>query len=112
MNNILLVGKVYNLPQETTRDSITITIAITNPIKNEDGTFDTDYIPVEINGSMARNVIEYITVGDTIGIRGRITSTPTTNNTNDIKVKAEKVTFLAQNKSNETNQTKINEGEI
>lgn len=112
MNNILLVGRVYNLPQTTTHDSITVTIAITNPIKNEEGTFDTDYIPVEIKGSMAQNVLDYITVGDTIGIKGRITSTPTTTNTTEIKVKAEKVTFLAQNKQNETNQTNINEGEI
>ena len=70
---VTLVGRIVN---ELTIDSDTknceITIAISREFKNEDGIYETDYIPVTLKGNIAKNVVEYCKKGDLIGVKGRL----------------------------------------
>lgn len=104
MNNyVMLIGRIVN---ELTIDSDTknceITIAISRAFKNEDGIYETDFIPVILKGTIATNVVEYCKKGDLIAIKGRI-ETPIYEKEDgtkirDIKIIADKVSFLSSKK--------------
>ena len=75
-NYVILIGRIVN---ELTIDSDTknceITIAISRAFKNEDGIYETDFIPVTLKGNIAKNVVEYCKKGDIVAIKGRIART-------------------------------------
>lgn len=92
MNNyVILIGRIVN---ELTIDSDTknceITIAISRNFKNEDGIYETDFIPVTLKGSIATNVVDYCKKGDIIAIKGRIARI-----NEPMQIIADKVTFLS-----------------
>ena len=90
-NYVMLIGRIVN---ELTIDSDTknceITIAISRAFKNEDGIYETDYIPVILKGNIAKNVVEYCKKGDLVGIKGRIEKI-----NEPMQIIADKVTFLS-----------------
>lgn len=95
MNNyVILIGRIVN---ELTIDSDTknceITIAISRAFKNEDGIYETDFIPVILKGTIATNVVEYCKKGDLIAIKGRIARI-----NEPMQIIAEKITFLSSKK--------------
>lgn len=91
-NQIFMVGRLVDQPQKDEKGA-SITIAVPRSYKNEDGIYETDFIPVRLFNGIATNTCEYCKKGDLIGIRGRIES-----NDNKIELIAEKVSFLSTNK--------------
>lgn len=77
MNNyVMLIGRIVNdLTIDSDTKNCEITIAITRAFKNEDGIYETDFIPVTLKGTIATNVVEYCKKDDLVAIRGRIEKT-------------------------------------
>lgn len=96
MNNyVLLIGRITHTPE--VQDSIDdkkyciITIAINRSYKNSEGVYETDYIPVRLDGSIATNTADYCKQGDLVGVRGSLKKTID----GRLQVYADKITFLA-----------------
>ena len=100
MNNLVtLVGRLVSNPtleKKEEKDISIITMAIPRAYKNKDGIYETDFVPVVLNGSLAVNSCEYCLKGDVIGVRGRLQIVD-----EKLVVIAEKVSFLATRKENE-----------
>lgn len=94
INQVMLVGRIANDINE--EDNI-ITVAITRSFKNENGEYETDFIDVEIRGTIAKTTTEYCKKGDIIGVKGSIRSEITDNEKKMILV-AERITFLSSKK--------------
>lgn len=92
MNNVMLVGRLVKNP-EVKEGKALITLAITRPYKNLDGTYDTDFVDCVLWNGITQNVSEYCKTGDIVGVKGRLQS-----DEDKIQVIAEKVTFLTSKK--------------
>lgn len=88
LNQIVIVGR---LAQEI-EDNILV-LAVQRIFKNEDGIYETDIVPITLNGAVAENTKEYCKKGDIVGVKGRIQS-----NDKGIEIIGEKVTFLSSYK--------------
>lgn len=77
MNNVALIGRMVKDPElkYTTNNTpvLMFTVAIDRR-KNEDGTHETDFIPVVAWKTAAELIAKYVSKGDKIGITGRIQS--------------------------------------
>lgn len=91
MNNIVMVGKIKTMPN----DNNIMVVGVTRNFKDEHGEYLTDYVPVKIWNDNINNIIEYCKIDDIIGIKGRIQSEDDTNN---VYVVAERMTFLSSGK--------------
>lgn len=94
LNNLVLVGRLVSDPEinETEKGKVTdITLAVPRSYKNEEGEYETDFIPVKLFGQIASTTVEYCRKGDLIGVKGRLVRL----NDKDLKVVAEKITFLS-----------------
>ena len=100
LNQTVLVGRLVSDPQinetEEGKKIATITIANTRSYKNENGEYDTDFIPCTLLGTIAESTTEYCHKGDIIGVKGRVQSKD-----EKIEIIAEKVTFLTSHKESE-----------
>ena len=96
LNQTVLVGRLVNEPVIEEEKYCTITLAVPRSYKNENGEYDTDFIPITLWNGIAQNTSEYCKKGDLIGIKGRIQAKK-----NDIEIVAEKVTFLSSKKVDE-----------
>lgn len=97
MNQFIIVGRIV---KDLEKESNAITIAISRHYKNENGEYDTDFVDVTIDGTLAKTTIEYCKKDDIIGVKGSIRSEIS----NDIKKMiqvAERVTFLSSKKADE-----------
>lgn len=94
LNQLVLVGRITTEPKIKEGEPITITLAVPRSFKNEDGEYETDFIPVTLWRPMAENVCEYCKKGDLVGIKGRVQSDEDGN----VQYIAEKVTFLSSRK--------------
>lgn len=95
LNQFIIVGRIV---KDLEKESNVITIAIPRHYKNEDGEYDTDFVDVAIDGTLAKTTIEYCKKGDIIGVKGSIIS----DISNDIRkmiLVAERVTFLSSKKA-------------
>lgn len=99
LNQVVLVGRLKEeVKPKNKKDFTIITLGVPRSFKNEKGEYETDFIDIKINGSIADNVKEYCKVGDILGAKGRIQTTILSKDNKDIKVTeivAEKVTFLS-----------------
>ena len=96
LNQISLVGRITKTPemmenQDGSKFAI-INLAVPRTFKNENGEYDTDFIDCTLWKGIAENACEYCKKGDLVGIRGRIQNL---NNTAQLQLIAEKVTFLS-----------------
>ena len=106
LNQAILVGRLTSdlelQEKENGKQLVTLTLAVPRSYKNEEGSYDTDFIDVVLWNSIASNTAEYCRKGDMIGIKGRIqTSTYELEDGSKRKVTeiiAEKVTFLSSKK--------------
>lgn len=80
MNNcVMLIGRLTTTPE--VQDSIDgktyciVTLAITRSYKNDEGVYETDYIPVRLEGTIATNTAEYCKQGDLVGVKGMLRQT-------------------------------------
>lgn len=98
-NQIMLVGRLTQngkLDEIEGKKVCNIILAVPRCFKNEEGIYETDFIPVTIPGNIAKSTTAYCKKGDLIGIRGRIQSVD-----GSIKIIADKVSFLATRKEND-----------
>lgn len=95
MNQTILVGRLVDKPileeSENGRKVSTIVLAVSRYYKNDEGVYETDFIPVSLVGQVAESTAEYCNKGDIVGIKGRLARL----SGNDLQVVAEKVTFLS-----------------
>ena len=94
LNQIVLVGRISKI--STNNEKTIVRVSIPRSFKNEEGIYENDIIPVQLEGQIAKSTIEYCRQGDIIGIKGRLQ-----NDINRVVVKAEKVTFLSSRKEGE-----------
>ena len=76
MNNVVLAGKVSELPQlkETTNGTkyATIVLEVTRPFRNSSGQYDSDRIAVTLWKGIAETAMDVCKLGDTIGVKARV----------------------------------------
>ena len=87
LNQVVIVGRISHITDSK------ITIAVSRSYKNEEGVYDTNFIPVKIKGGIANNVSTYCKKGDVIGIKGRLET-----DHGKLLLLAEKVSFLSSGK--------------
>lgn len=94
LNQIVLVGRVVSDLEinetENERKYTSLKLAVPRSYKNENGEYETDFIPCVLWNTIAVNTCEYCKKGDLVGIKGRMQ-----NKENRLEVIAEKVTFLS-----------------
>lgn len=110
MNNMsMLIGRLVSDPQinenENGRKVCNITLAVPRNFKNEEGIYETDFIPVVLWASIAETVKEYCRKGDLIAVKGRLqrfeANDYTCNGHAILEVVAEKVSFLSSKPNKE-----------
>ena len=89
-NSVLLVGKLASKIKDNT-----FILAVNRTFKNVDGEYEKDLIPIEVWEGIIKNVKEYCSEGDIMGVKGRLQMKD-----NKIVVIAEKITFLSSKKDN------------
>lgn len=87
LNQAIIIGRISHIADSK------ITVAVSRPHKNEEGVYDTDFIPVKIKGGIAENVLAYCKKGDVVGIKGRLEA-----DHGKLLFLAEKVSFLSSGK--------------
>lgn len=100
LNQIVMVGRIgkdVELIKEDGKSYTNMTLAVQRTYKNEEGIYETDFIPCVLWSGIAENVAEYCKKGDLVGVKGRIQS----DEDGSIKVIADKVTFLSTAKKEE-----------
>lgn len=93
LNQIVLVGRITSdleINEVENKKVATMTLAVSRSFKNEEGIYETDFVPVEIFGGIAENTKEYCKQGDIVGIKGRVQTKE-----DKIEIIADKVTFLS-----------------
>lgn len=103
LNQIVLVGRLVKDPvieeMEHTK-YCRITIAVPRSYKNENGEYDTDFIPITLWNGIAQNTVDYLKKEDLVGIKGRVKSIKMASGYS-IEIVAEKLTFLSSKKTDE-----------
>lgn len=109
MNQLVLVGRLTNITEiqetENGEKNCEITLAVSRNYKNADGVYETDYINCKVWRNIAGSVTEYCKVGDILGIKGRLQSLPSEEKDNSnlqLGVVAERITFLSNQKTNDS----------
>lgn len=99
-NMIYLIGRlVSDLEVKETENGkkvSTVNLAVQRSFKNEEGIYETDFIPVRLFDGIATNTAEYCRKGDLVGVKGRLESID-----NNLIVVAEKLTFLSTKRPEE-----------
>ena len=98
LNQIVLVGRVVSDLEinetENERKFTSLKLAVQRSYKNENGEYETDFIPCVLWNTIAVNTCEYCKKGDLVGIKGRMQ-----NKEDRLEVIAEKITFLSSRKA-------------
>lgn len=90
MNNVTLVGRITSIAEGV------IVIKVSRNYKNEVGEYEVDQIPVYL-GELAEQIREYCPIDSIVGVKARITR----QDHEEVKIVADKVTFLSSRKENE-----------
>lgn len=97
LNQAILVGRIANIiSNDIDSGKIILELAISRSYKNKDGMYDTDFIEVTLNNSLAENTNNHCKKGDIVGVKGRIETTTDEENTKKVCIIAERVTFLSK----------------
>lgn len=101
LNQVVLVGRLTHEPTieitvEGQKRTI-ITLAIPRSYKNDEGMYETDFIPCLLWKGIAENTCEYCKKGDIMGVRGRLERLAN----KELCVIADKVTFISSRKESE-----------
>lgn len=101
MNNMsMLIGRLVSDLQinetDNGRKACNITLAVPRSYKNNEGIYETDFIPVVLYSGIAEKTAEYCKKGDLIAVKGSLQSENfTADGYKIIKLVAEKVSFLS-----------------
>ena len=103
LNQIIMVGRTTNnievVKGENGAKYAVITLAIPRSFKNSEGEYDTDFISVIAYDNIAANTAEYVSKGDIVGVKAR---TAKISQDSELKIIAEKITFLSKSKPEES----------
>lgn len=109
INMVMLVGRIVRDPEIIEKENgnkvSRITLAVNRKFKSNDGTYHTDFIDCVLWNNFAKNVNDYCSKGDLIGVRGRIQVDVLEQDGAKKKffdVIAESITFLSSNKQKES----------
>ena len=74
LNQIVVVGRLSSVSAKKLdgKEVQEIVVACPRSYKNENGEYDTDFIPFILTGNIATNTLEYCKAGDVIGVKGSI----------------------------------------
>lgn len=98
LNQAILVGRIANIiSNDIDSGKILLELAISRSYKNKDGMYDTDFVDVTLNNSLAETTNNYCRKGDIVGVKGRIETIINEENIKKTCIVAEKVTFLSSN---------------
>lgn len=101
LNQVVLVGRSTNdlkIEELNNKKIAVVTLAVPRTFKNCNGIYDTDYIDCELYDNVALNTSNYVKKGDIVGIKARIETKTDINDNKEIKIIAEKLTFLSSKK--------------
>lgn len=90
MNNVTIVGRVET--KEYNNDQLKLSISATRPFKNEKGIYETDVIPICVEGKLAKVTNDYVEKDNVIGIKGTLITID-----NKLYVKAQNISYLSRN---------------
>lgn len=95
LNQTVIIGRVVELLsfEKDGKKLAHLNIVVPRSEINENGEHITDLIPCQVEGTMAENVAAYCSVGDLVGVKGRLAVID-----NTLKLATEKVTFLTTKK--------------
>lgn len=97
LNQAVIVGRLVQDLEikelENGNKETEIILSCQRAYKNEEGMYETDFIPVRLFGKVAQNTLEYCHKGDIIGVRGRVQIED-----EKIVIMGERITFLSNNK--------------
>lgn len=93
LNEAILVGRIAGDITNVDNKYKKLVLAVPRNYKNEEGEYETDFIPCLLSGTIASTTKEYCKKGDMVGIKGRIEVKD-----NYVNVIANKVTFLSSKK--------------
>ena len=99
LNQTVLVGRLVKeveVKEVDDRKVAYLTLAVQRSYKNEEGVYETDFVPCTLWNGIAENVAEYCRKGDMVGVKGRLQT-----ENNGLVLVAEKVTFLSSAKKDE-----------
>ena len=107
MNEIILIGRLTRDPElrylpNTGTPVATFTLAVNRDYKDKEGNVQADFIPVEVMGKVADFVMNYITKGRLVAIKGSVRIdryTKDDENRTFTKVSAKSVQALDSNKN-------------
>ena len=98
LNQVVLVGKLVEELElkegEDGNDYGIIKLSVSRPFKNEEGIYEYDYIDCLLKGGIVANCKEYCHKGDIVGVKARLEKLEN----EDLKIVAEKITFLSTKK--------------
>lgn len=99
LNQIIVVGRLVRDPEikelNNNKKVAIITLAVSRSWKNSEGMYDTDFIPCTLWDNIAKQTSECCKKGDLLGVKGRMQKE---NENDELRIIAEKVTFLSSNK--------------
>lgn len=98
MNQVCIVGNIKGINYSDKEG--TLYLEVKRITKNECGEYETDLIEVKTSVDIIKNVDDYCTIGDIVGVRGCLQT-----DNNKMYVSGNKITFLSSKKRKE------NEGE-
>lgn len=108
MNNFSLVGRLTADPilkdLESGKRVSNVTVAVNRPFKNQDGVYETDFIPITLWQGVAESLSQYCVKGSQIAVSGRVqmkTLYFQEKQIQAIEIIAEKVSFLSHPKKEE-----------
>ncbi len=97
MNNLMIVGRVEKFPIINEKENcVEFTIKVERNYRNENGEYETDFIPIKIFGSMKQGVLDYCKENDVIAVKGRLSRLKNKN----LEIAVEKISYLANGKVN------------
>jgi len=95
-NLVYFIGRLTQNPELVRKEDgkriLNIHIAVQRTYKNEDGIYETDFIPIELENHIAEKTVEYCKKGDLVGLKGRL---ETRNDDGSLVVVVDKISFLA-----------------
>lgn len=97
LNQIVVCGRISSITAKKLegKEVQEVVLAIPRSYKNENGEYDTDFIPFILTGGIASNTLEYCKTGDIVGVKGRIQSLESKDGKHPFYLVAEKVSFLS-----------------
>lgn len=95
-NSVILLGRIARDIEVIDKNKANIVLATQRQYKNEEGIYETDFIPCTLTGNIAMHTQEYCKKGDLVAIKGRLEMVD-----EKLNIVTEKISFLSSRTSEE-----------